>query len=189
MKKQLILLALCGFASSASAAIIQFDLIGTGGAGLLTTNEPSVTGTGTGGEIGSGIFLDDATGSLTVNMGWGSDNGFSDLTGSASNAHIHGPTANPNGNNGVADWTQTGGVVAGLTRSPNLTTGGQIVQTVTLSAPQQADLLAGKYYINVHTAANGGGEVRGFLTPVPEPTAGLLGMGTLGLLALRRRRA
>ena len=189
MKKQLILLALCGFASSASAAIIQFDLIGTGGSGLLTTSEPSVIGTGTGGEIGSGIFLDDATGSLTVNVGWGSDNGFSDLTGSATNAHIHGATANPNGNNGVADWTQTAGVIAGLTRSPNLTTGGQIVQTVALTAPQQADLLAGKYYINIHTTANGGGEIRGFLTPVPEPTTGLLGMATLGLLALRRRRA
>ncbi len=192
MTKHLLLLALCGFASSASAAIIQFDLIGTGGSGLLTTNEPVpalVIGSGTGGELIGGISLDDATGILTINVGWGADNGFTNLTGITTNQHIHGPTTNPKGNNGVADWTQTTGVVFNLTPSPNLPTGGQIVQNVTLNIGQQADLLAGKYYINIHTFNNGPGELRGFLTPVPEPTAGLLGMTTLGLLALRRRRA
>ena len=42
MTKHLLLLALCGFASSASAAIIQFDLIGTGGSGLLILSRVQV---------------------------------------------------------------------------------------------------------------------------------------------------
>ena len=31
----------------------------------------------------------------------------------------------------------------------------------TLTDAQAADLVAGKYYINIHTAANPGGEIRG----------------------------
>ena len=33
--------------------------------------------------------------------------------------------------------------------------------SATLTDAQAADLMAGKYYINVHTAANPGGEIRG----------------------------
>jgi hypothetical protein len=33
--------------------------------------------------------------------------------------------------------------------------------SATLSEAQAADLMAGKYYFNVHTAANPGGEIRG----------------------------
>jgi hypothetical protein len=35
----------------------------------------------------------------------------------------------------------------------------------TLTAAQAADYLAGKWYVNVHTAANKGGEIRGQVTP------------------------
>ncbi len=55
------------------------------------------------------------------------------------------------------------------------------------SDAQEADFLAGLYYVNVHTSRNQGGEVRGQLTPVPTPGAlALLGIG--GLAAFRRRR-
>ena len=33
--------------------------------------------------------------------------------------------------------------------------------SATLTDAQAADLVAGKYYINIHTAANPGGEIRG----------------------------
>jgi hypothetical protein len=59
---------------------------------------------------------------------------------------------------------------------------------LTLSAAQETDLLNGKYYINIHTANNGGGEIRGFLVAVPEPSGALLGAAGLGLLACRCQR-
>jgi hypothetical protein len=39
--------------------------------------------------------------------------------------------------------------------------------TATLTAAQVADLKAGKWYVNVHTAANPGGEIRGQVNVQP----------------------
>jgi len=48
-------------------------------------------------------------------------------------------------------------------------------------------LAAQESYFNIHTVNVGGGEIRGFLTPVPEPaTFGLAAIGALGMLAMRR---
>ena len=48
----------------------------------------------------------------------------------------------------------------------------------------------GETYINIHTTNFGGGEIRGFLTPTPEPASMLLlGSGLVGLLGMRRKRA
>jgi trimeric autotransporter adhesin len=58
-----------------------------------------------------------------------------------------------------------------------------------LSASEAADFLAGLHYVNIHTINNPGGEVRGQVSPVPEPTT-LAALGVAaGLAALRRRRA
>lgn len=146
------------------AAIIQFDLIGTAGNGLLAGNEPNVSVGGSGGEIGAGITFNDVTSVLSVNVGWGSGNGFSNLTSSVNNQHIHGPTASNYGNG----YAETASVAIGLTNISSSPTNGTIVQNVTLTAAQKTNLYNGKFYINVHTANNSSGEIRGFLVPVPQ---------------------
>ena len=75
---------------------------------------------------------------------------YSGLTGPATAAHFHGP-ADAGKNAGVAV------AIPGATSSP-------AEGSATLTDAQAADLLAGKYYINVHTAANPGGEIRGQVT-------------------------
>jgi hypothetical protein len=177
-------LFLLALAAPLSAATVFFDLQGKAGAGLLPGNENgTVSGSpGTGGEIGGGIFFDDVTKLLTINVGWGSANGFTNLTGNATAMHIHGP----------ASFTANAGVLIGLDSlggyNSSATAGG-FSGTTTLTATNEARLLAGTLYINVHTSTNGGGEIRGNLVAVPEPSRVLLAaMGGL-LLGLRRRRA
>jgi hypothetical protein len=71
---------------------------------------------------------------------------YSGLTGPATAAHFHGPA--PAGTNA--------GVALGFASSAS-----PIEGKATLTAAQVADLTAGKWYANVHTAANKGGEIRG----------------------------
>ena len=71
---------------------------------------------------------------------------YSGLSGPASAAHFHGPAA----------AGQNAGVVVPF-KSPESGAEGE----ATLTAAQIADLMAGKWYANVHTAANPGGEIRG----------------------------
>ena len=73
---------------------------------------------------------------------------FRDLTGPAVAAHFHGPAA-VGVNAGPQVPIKTKPIV-----SP-------IDGTATLTADQAKDLLDGKWYFNVHTAANPGGEIRG----------------------------
>jgi hypothetical protein len=178
--------------ASSHAALFDYNLIGTAGAGLLFGNEPAVASGGTGGEIGTGIRLDDLgdadpnTNTLKISVGWGSSQGFTDLSSAANNSHIHGPTAANNG----SGFTQTAGVLFTLTRSSSLATGGTIIQDITtLTAANVTDLNNGKFYINIHTANNGGGELRGFIVPVPEPTTvSMAALGAMALLGTRRNR-
>ncbi len=61
--------------------------------------------------------------------------------------------------------------------------------TFTLTAAQEADFLGGLWYVNLHTQAFPGGEIRGQLNPVPEPASlAFLGAGAVGLLLRRRRK-
>ena len=171
----------------ANAAIVQFDLRGKAGAGMLTGNEnPVVAATSSGGEVGAGITYDDVLNLLIINVGWGSGNGFSNLTGIVTAGHIHASAS--------ALFTTNGPVIIGLdgatlgfNSSP--TNGGWTNVKATLTDAQEMQLFAGQLYLNVHTAANPGGEIRGNLLLVPEPASYGLALLALGGLAASRRRA
>jgi hypothetical protein len=75
---------------------------------------------------------------------------YSGLSGPATAAHFHGP-AEPGKNTGVAV------AIPNATSSP-------VEGSATLTDTQAADLMAGKYYVNIHTAANPAGEIRGQVT-------------------------
>ena len=75
---------------------------------------------------------------------------YSGLSGPATAAHFHGP----------AEAGKNAGVAVAI---PNATSS-PVDGSATLTDAQAADLVAGKYYINVHTAANPGGEIRGQVT-------------------------
>ncbi len=163
--KYLLTLFLLTGAIGARAAVIGFDLspAGTDNAvGLSPLNEtPPVTNSiGSGNEIGSGITFDTDSLVLTLSLGYGSAFGFSNLTGPAMAAHIHGP----------APTNVPASVIINLAGIHVLATspaaGGSIVGSVVLTTNQASDLLAGLDYINVHTAANPSGEIRGQLVPV-----------------------
>ena len=74
---------------------------------------------------------------------------YSGLTGPATAAHFHGP-AEPGNNAGVQVPVPTDAIV----KSP-------FDGEATLTDAQASDLVAGKWYFNIHTAANKGGEIRG----------------------------
>jgi hypothetical protein len=74
---------------------------------------------------------------------------YSGLTGPAMAAHFHGPAA-PGANAPPALPVPAGGIMPGM-----------IHGSATLTDAQISDLEGGKWYFNIHTAAHGGGEVRG----------------------------
>ncbi len=75
---------------------------------------------------------------------------FTGLTAAESGAHVHGP-AGPGTNGGVLDA---------------LAVGNPKVGTWNYAEAQEADILAGKTYVNIHTTAFPGGEIRGQITPL-----------------------
>lgn len=182
----------------ANAAIIDFDLLGQGGSGLLPSNEvPTISsiGNGTGGEIDSGITYDTDLNRLSINVGWGSAQGFTDLSSNVGISslgfpigHIHIVT-NPND-----PFNSAGPVVFDLGNNSQpitfITNGlsGSITGFINLTDEQETTLFDSNYYINIHTINNPGGEIRGNLVPVPEPLT-MLGAATVaGFGAFFKRR-
>jgi hypothetical protein len=102
---------------------------------------PPTTSSGTG---TCTVSYDPATKMLT----W--EGSFSGLTGPATAAHFHGP-AEVGKNAGVAIWISEKGQPFS---SP-------FKGSATLTDAQAADLEKGLLYVNVHTEANKGGEIRG----------------------------
>jgi CHRD domain/PEP-CTERM motif len=128
---------------------------------------------------------------------------FSGLTSGTTASHIHCCVASPflNANAGVA--TQ----VPSFINLPLGVTSGSFTQLLDLTlassynpafvtaeggtvASAEAALVAGmekgESYLNIHTTANPGGEIRGLLDPIPEPSSLLLlGSGLVGLVCTR----
>ena len=99
---------------------------------------------------GSGL----ATATLDSDGTFHWDVAYGGLTGPATAAHFHGPAA-PGTNAGVV--VNIGGP----------TPGNPMQGSAHLNTTQIADLVAGRWYVNVHTAANPNGEIRGQVVAAP----------------------
>ena len=75
---------------------------------------------------------------------------YTGLSGPATAAHFHGPAA--------------AGANAGVKVPITNPATSPVEGSATLTDEQAADLTSGKYYVNIHTAANPGGEIRGQVT-------------------------
>ncbi|MCP5410526.1 MAG: CHRD domain-containing protein [Chromatiaceae bacterium] len=159
-------------------------------------NPPNISG-GTGSAL---VTYDPILHYLTIDID------FTGLTGVTTASHIHCCTDAP-GNIGVATPTPSfpgfpAGVVSGmydiildLTQTTSFNPSFVSAQGGTLAAAEQAlidGLGAGRAYLNIHTVAATGGEIRGFFQPVasvPEPVAiALLTIGLGGFLLARRKQ-
>lgn len=119
------------------AAVTTYKAMLTG-----TSEVPPVKTAATG---SAAVAIDPATKKLS----WTVE--YSGLTGPAAAAHIHcGAAAGANSGVAVNFGTNVASPIKGS---------GEMTDA------QMADLAAGKCYVNIHTAANKGGEIRGQLTP------------------------
>ncbi len=166
------LLALPGAANAASITLF---------ADLSPDNEvPPVASDGVG---SASLIFDDQTRELTFAIL------FSDLTGDLTAAHIHDEVAGMNGLVVIdLEPLLPGGTLP--TGAAGLLTGSTVVDVGLVP-----DLLDEGLYINLHTAINPLGEIRGQIQnattqipPVPEPALGVLLLAALGLTRLRLRR-
>lgn len=174
----------------ASAAVLAW------GANLDASQEiPPNPSTATGSGL---VTFDDLTNVLSVWVQW------SGLTGPSVQAHIHCCVANPPGNVGIALdlWltsdparpaTGTYSAVYDLDdvnpfRAAFTTANGGTAAGAFAALRAAMDSGDGRAYFNLHTATYPGGEIRGDLVPVPEPSTILLTMAGLALFAVGRRR-
>jgi hypothetical protein len=103
---------------------------------------PPVTGSGSG---SAAVAVDPATKQVTWTVT------YTGLSGPAAAAHIHCGAA--------------AGANAGVAVSFGSNLASPIKGSGSMTEAQLADLSAGKCYVNIHTAANKGGELRGQLAP------------------------
>lgn len=192
MKTLLFALSAIGMATAAQAHITLFQ-------GSFAPEAAGATGNGS-----LTLEYDADVHTLNIAATWAG------LSGSTSNAHIHCCTTNPNtGTAGVA-LAQSGllpgfplGVKSGsYNRLIDLTLASQYsAGFITASGGTTAlaesrlisNLASGQAYFNIHTTPLfGGGEIRAFVTAVPEPQTYALmlsGLGVLGWAARRKQRA
>jgi len=184
-------------------------LAGVGEAGIVTLSgsisgpneNPATPSLGTGFAL---VTLDTTAQTLEVNVFF--SNLLATIPGTSTPSgttasHIHCCVSSP-GNAGVATTTPSFmgfplGVDSGsFDRVLDLTMSSSynpafITAEGSLAAAEAAlenGLINSQTYLNIHTNAFPGGEVRAFLTPTPEPTTAALALSGVGLLWLTRRR-
>jgi hypothetical protein len=135
--------------SPAHATVHNYNIVMGETEAILTCNpNPAPAGGG-----GSGtVTYDDVSNTLSWNLT------FSNLSGAPNAAHFHGP----------ATPAQNAGIQVTITDLTSPSVGNAVI-----SEAQEADLLAGLYYVNYHTAMCSGGEIRGQVIAGVGGTTGL----------------
>jgi len=134
------LIGVAAWASSSHAAPISFTVALTG-AQQSPPVETAASGT-------AALTYDPATRVVTWNIT------YSGLSGPPTMAHLHGPAATGSNAPPVVWLTEKGAAVSG-----------PIKGEATLTPEQANQFTSGMWYINIHTAANPKGEIRGQVVP------------------------
>ena len=163
------IIILAGSAGLAHAQSVLFTVSLDGGQEV-----PSVSTSGFG--FGS-LLLNTNTGAINYSIT------YSNLTGLSSLMHIH---QAPLGVNGSVIYNFDNTVTPGGDFFPILQAD-DVIGSGFVPLSEVGNMLAGNTYVNIHSSAHDGGEIRGQLY-VPEPTvAALTALGGLAIAAGRRR--
>lgn len=151
--------------NTASAAIINLE------ANIDGAQANAGIGTGSPATGFASMTFDDATNLFS----WDINYSVNDLLGVVTVAHFHGP----------ATVDVSAGVQVPID-NPEVV---PIIGSATINNVQKDQLLAGLWYINIHTTSFVNGEIRGQVNVVPIPAAvWLFGSGLLGLIGIARRK-
>lgn len=112
--------------------------------GAQETPPVNSTGTGT-----AKLVFDPVLKTLNYDLSWT----LGSATATTTNMHFHGADDGSD--------LKSSGVAIGITGFPTTSTGSVIGTTVALTDVQVAQLLAGKWYVNIHSSTVPGGELRG----------------------------